>query len=126
MVTREMLDKLDHKMQVTFAVFCVKQVIHLVDNRYKKACLKSIETAEDFVEGRITKDQINSSTEYSIVGYLMTTITIHSLSSYFAASVAEVAYTTQNVNVKAIKLEQIRYYEELLNFDSIIEQMMGL
>ena len=56
----------------------------------------------------------------------MTTITVYSLSSYFAASVAEVAYTTQNVNVKAIKLEQIRYYEELLNFDSIIEQMMGL
>lgn len=128
MVTREMLDKLDHKMQVMFAVFCIKQILHLIDNRYKKACLRSIEIAEDFIEGKVTGDEIYTDVgiEYTIIGYLFSVVTKHSFSSYFAASVAEVASITPNVKKKAIQLEQIRYYEELLNFDNIVEQMMGL
>jgi hypothetical protein len=57
MVTREMLEKLDHKMQVMFAVFCAKQVLHLVKEEHKEVAIKAIEAAEGFVEGKVSKEE---------------------------------------------------------------------
>lgn len=104
MVTREMLNKLDHKMQVRFAVFCARQVIDLVDAKYKEVCLKAIEAAEGFVEGKVSKEECR-----------------------IAAYTATAAYAAARALArKDIEQEQIRYYNELLNFDKIVEEMMGV
>ena len=105
MVTIKMLEKLDHRMQVMFAVFCAKQVIDLVDASYKEVCLKAIEAAEGFIEGKGSKEEC-------------------------AAHVAHVAHVAHAAHAahdrKAIEQEQIRYYNELLNFDKIVEDLMGI
>ena len=50
------LEKLPHELQVTFAIFCAKQVIHLVKDEDKKVCVKAIETAEAYLEGKASKE----------------------------------------------------------------------
>lgn len=115
---KNMLDKLNHKMQVMFAVFCAKQVIDLVDAKYKEACLKAIEAAEGFVEGRVSKEECYAAA-YAAAN-----------AAGYAAGAANTAGAANAANAvltrKDVEQEQIRYYNELLNFDKIVEEMMGL
>jgi hypothetical protein len=128
MVDKNMLDKLDHKMQVMFAVFCAKQVLHLLSNKDKTICLNAIAVAEGFIEGRVVEYKYENSmpTFFHMPNYLVKVVSIYGFSSYFGESVAYSAVNTQNANKKVIEQEQIRYYNELLNFDKIVEEMMGL
>ena len=155
MVTKEMLNKLDHKMQVRFAVFCAKQVIDLVDAKYKEVCLKAIEAAEGFVEGKVSKEECSTAADaaadaaYAYVAdaaadAYAADAAAYAAYAYAAAYAADAAADAADaadaaaaadaadaaayaaVNKERVILEQIRYYEELLNFDNIVEQMMGL
>jgi hypothetical protein len=139
MVTKEMLDKLDHKMQVMFAVFCAKQVIDLVDAKNKEVCLKAIEAAEGFVEGKVSKEECSAAAAaaYAIARAYADAAYAAAYAAYAAAAYAAAAaaayaadaaaYAAADAkNKEVVVLEQIRYYKELLNFDNIVEQMMGL
>jgi hypothetical protein len=142
MVDKNMLDKLDHKMQVRFAVFCAKQVIDLVDAKYKEACLKAIEAAEGFVEGRVSKKEcytagyaVSAGYAAHAAGYAGAAYAAAYAAGYavsaagYAVSAANAAAYAANAAVlarKDVEQEQIRYYNELLNFDKIVEEMIGL
>jgi len=51
------LKKLPHLFQVRFAVFCAKQVLHLVFKKNKVVCEAAISAAEGFIDGVTTKEQ---------------------------------------------------------------------
>ena len=55
-INKEDLNKLPHSFRIMFAVFCAKQVIHLVDEKHKEVCLKAIEVAEGFIEGKYSRE----------------------------------------------------------------------
>ena len=138
MVTREMVTKLDHKMQVRFAVFCAKQVIDLVDASYKEVCLKAIEAAEGFTEGKVSKEECSNAAyaaAYAARAAYAANAAVYAANAAvyaayaaayaaYAGNAAYAAYAAKNKEV--IVLEQTRYYEELLNFDKIVEEMMGV
>jgi len=153
---KNMLDKLDHKMQVRFAIFCAKQVIDLVDAKHKEVCLKAIEAAEGFVEGRVSKEECYAAAAAAnaasyaayaaAAGYAAADAADAAYAAGYAAGYAADAagyaaanaagyaaanaagYAAANAALarKDIEQEQIRYYNELLNFDKIVEEMMGL
>jgi hypothetical protein len=141
MVNREMLDKLDHKMQVMFAVFCAKQVIDLVRLQDKEVCLKAIEAAEGFIEDRVSKEECRAAaaTAHAAAYADARTAAAYAAAAAYADAAAAAAYAAADAadaayaadaadaaNKERVILEQIRYYEELLNFDNIVEEMMGL
>lgn len=91
---RKDLQKLPHNFQIMFAVFCAKQVFHLVQEKDKEVCLKAIEVAEGFLEGVISKEQANA-----------------------AANAA-------NADKEKMIKEQWEYYNELLNFEQNFEEIV--
>jgi len=149
---KNMLDKLDHKMQVMFAIFCAKQVIDLVDANYKEACLKAIEATEGFVEGRVSKEECYAAAYAAggasfngrgggaagAAGYAANAAgaagyaagaagaAANAAGAAGAAANAAGAAGAAVLARKDVEQEQIRYYNELLNFDKIVEEMIGL
>jgi hypothetical protein len=130
MVTKEMLEKLDHRKQITFAVFCARQVIHLVADEHRKACLDAIEAAEGFVEGRTTREECRAAAGAAYAaGYAAGAAYAGyaaAAAGYAAAYAAYAAANAADADKQAIELEQIRYYNELLNFDKIVEEALGV
>ena len=117
-------------MQVMFAVFCAKQVLHLISNKERDVCLNAIAFAEGFIEGK-TVEYVNvyaagHTMNPFMASYLVRVVNNVAFSSYFTESVADTVFNTQNANKKTIEQEQIRYYNELLNFDKIVEDLMGI
>jgi hypothetical protein len=140
MIDKNMIDKLDHKMQVMFAIFCAKQVIDLVDASHKEVCLKAIEAAEGFVEGKVSKEECYAagyaasaagyaaSAAASAAGYAAGCAAGYAAgcAAGYAAGYAAASAAFLTFAKKGVEQEQIRYYNELLNFDKIVEEMMGL
>ena len=130
-----MLEKLDYKMQVMFAVFCARQVIHLVKDEHVAVCIKAIETAEGFIEGRASKEECFAvAAAYAAyagyaaaaAGYAADAAAAYAVAAYAAANAAYAAANAADADKQAIELEQIRYYNELLNFDKIVEEALGV
>lgn len=121
MVTKEMLDRLDHLKQVAFAVFCTRQAIDLLRDDDK-----AIEAAEGFIEARISKEECRTAAEaYAANAAANAARAAHS-AAYTAAYVAYAAAYAGNVARQKTIDEQLAYYNELLNFDSIVEDMVGI
>lgn len=144
MVERDMLDRLDHKMQVRFAVFCARQVIDLVAEKDRPVCLQAIEAAEGFIEGKVSKEECRDA---AYAAYAAADAANAAYAAYAAAraayaaayaanaatyaanaadAAAAAAYAAGHDIKKAIEQEQIRYYNELLNFDKIVEDLIGI
>jgi hypothetical protein len=157
-ITINMLEKLDHKKQVAFAVFCAKQVEYLVKEEHKLVVRKAIEAAEGFVFGNVSKDECRAAANDATYAAADVAHAAHAASaaaraadaaayaSDYAADVAHAAHAASaaaraadaatftaaaarfavyaSVDDVAAFAEQIRYYEELLNFDSLIENSL--
>jgi hypothetical protein len=136
MIDKNMLDKLDHKMQVMFAVFCAKQVLLLVKEEHKEVAIKAIEAAEGFVEGKVSKEECHDAAyaayaaayavAYAAYAAAYAVAYAADAAAYAAYAAAYAAYAVADHDRKAIEQEQIRYYNELLNFDKIVEDLMGI
>lgn len=59
-IDKSYLEKLPHKMQVVFALFCAKQVEHLVSEQDKEAFDRCIDVVERWLEGRASKKECNA------------------------------------------------------------------
>ena len=57
-VSAKDIEKLPHLYQVSFAIFCARQVVHLlIDEKVKSAAMRSIEAAEGFVAGKVSREE---------------------------------------------------------------------
>jgi len=143
-----MLEKLDHKKQVAFAVFCAKQVKHLVKEKHKLVVNKAIEVAEGFAFGNVSKDECLAAAGAAYAAYAAagagdaayaagdaahaaahaagTAAYAAAYAAYAAGDAARAACAAGDACAAraAARAEQIRYYEELLNFDSLIENSL--
>jgi hypothetical protein len=149
-ITTAMLEKLDHKKQVAFAVFCAKQVKHLVKEEHKLVVNKAIEVAEGFAFGNVSKDEClaaraaahaaaHAAHAAGAAAYAATYAAAYAAThaayaagdaaihaAYAAGAATHAAYAAGDAAgaARAAHTEQIRYYEELLNFDSLIENSL--
>ena len=130
-ITKEMLKKLPHKSQVAFAVFCAKQVFHLVKEEHKAVCTKAIEAAEGFIYGNATAEECGITGAAADAAYTAAYAVAADAAAYAADAGAYAAYAAAyaagvayGTNKQEIVHEQIRYYEELLNFDSLVENTL--
>ena len=126
MVSASMIHELDHSKQIMFATFCIKQVLHLLNNQERKNCLKAIEAAEFFIERGIVDKNTQYEEDGSLPNYLFMAMRSPALANIFVYDLSRDVCKTKNASLKAIELEQTRYYNELLNFDKIIEDLLGL
>jgi hypothetical protein len=68
-ITSDYLNKLPHKLQVYFAVFCAKQVTHLLSDKNRDVSLKAIAIAELWLEGKATSEECRKAAVASYAGY---------------------------------------------------------
>ena len=137
-LNKEDLQKLPHKFQVMFAVFCARQVIHLVkEEEVKAVCLKAIEAAEGFIEGKVSKEECKEAAANTIAvhaisaaytayaaAYAAANAAKYHISLYTAANAAYNAANAVGVNKEQIVKEQWDHYYELLNFEKNFEKIM--
>ena len=119
--SREDLLKLPHKFQVLFAVYCAKQVLHLVREKDKEVAIAAIEATEGFVEGRVTAEECRAVADaaYAAANYA-TAYAATSAAAYAAVNAA----TSAAAYDKTLIQEQWDYYDELLNFDKNFEEIV--
>ena len=141
MVTSEMIYMLDSHKQIIFAVFCARQIFHISKPKHKKICLKAIDAAEGFIYGRVSKQECMNA--YADAAYYARSAT-YAVGAYAAAANAAIAaggnhvaahayaaayctvYAAGTDNEKTVIVEQNQYYDELLNFDKIVEDILGV
>ena len=114
------LEKLSHNFQVSFAVFCAKQVLHLVDAKDKQVCENAILTAEKWLIGTA------SSEDCKAAAYAANAANAAAHAAYAAAHTANTAAAAAHASKdkqQTIK-EQNDYYNELLNFDKNFEEIV--
>ena len=100
------LSKLPHKLQVVFAIFCAKQVAHLIEEKDKEVCLRAIDIAIAFTEDKATKEDC---TAYASAAYAAA---VAAVAAGYAAADAVYAYSDKETIIEA----QWTYYDELLSF----------
>ena len=126
----EDLQKLPHNFQIMFAIFCAKQVVHLVQEKDKEVCLKAIEVAEAFIEGKATKEQACAAAYAAAQAYAAAHAAHAAYAAAYAAAHAAhaAAYAAAQAYAAADKQklikEQWKYYNELLNFEKNFEEMV--
>lgn len=134
-LTEEQLEKLPCHFQIAFALFCAKQVIHLVEAEDKEACNNCIEVVEAYLEGKATREDCEkvanaaysdahfthaaSATYYT--AYAAANITHIFIANTVAAASAAATFAT---NKEQTLKEQHQYYQELLNFDNIANNLL--
>jgi hypothetical protein len=140
-VSTEDLNKLPHRYQVMFAVFCAEQVVGLVKEQYRETCLKTIDTAKKWLRGEVSTEECIAAGDYAAArtagcatGYAGAAASAAYAAAYasgtggayaaaYAANAAgDAAYADNNEN-KVVK-EQWNYYHELLNLDSTLEKIL--
>ena len=132
-IERSDLEKLSHRKQVQFAIFCAKQVIHLVKPEHKKVCETAIHTAELFLEGKATKEDCrNAAANAANAAYAAAAAAYAAAANaaayaanaaayaayaaaYAAAAAAHAAKKDKNKIIK----DQWTYYEELSKENSV-------
>ena len=128
------LEKLSHNFQVRFALFCAKQVIHLVNFKDKAVCENAILTTEKWLEGKATAEEcrIAASAATSATWAADATDAAadaaadaarSAMNATWTADAAADAVDASKNKQQAIK-EQWDYYLELLNFDKNFEEIV--
>jgi hypothetical protein len=136
-----MISKLDNHKQVMFAVFCAKQILHISKPKHRQICLKAIDAAEGFLYGRVSKQECmnayadaayyTKSASYAAGAYAAAANTAiaaggnHAALHAYAAAYCTV-YAAGGSNENKVIVEQNKYYDELLNFDKIVEEILGV
>jgi hypothetical protein len=135
-IQEEDLAKLAHREQVVFALFCAKQVHHLVEEKHKKAVDKCINITERWIVGEATGEECREVADatydaaYAAAIYTAAAAAYVAYADAYAASAATYAaayatvYTTDFANAienkdKTIK-EQWECYNALLNLENYL------
>jgi hypothetical protein len=129
--TQKDLELLPHKFQVDFAIFCARQVEHLWD-KYP-ACVRAIELAELFLEGKATSEECGvaaNAAAYAAAAAAAYAANAAAAAAYAATHAAYAAYATHAAYAAAYAASkelipaQWEYYNNLLHFDSIAEEIL--
>ena len=130
--TKQDLEKLCHHSQIYFAVFCAKQVFHLVEPKHQPVCRNAIDIAKLFIEGKATQE------ECRVAAYAANTAYADADAAYatayaadaadaaaYAAYAADAAAAASAAKDKTKIIEaQWEYYKELLAFETIVEDIL--
>jgi len=147
-LTRRDIEKLSHHKQVLLACFCAEQVIHLIKEEYRTECVKAVQTAYLFLEGKATQEECyaasNVAADVAAAAYTAAT-TVHAADAIAADAAAAAAYTVSDVGdatisavnaatnaVDAVDAEsrsstieaQWNFYDQLLNTDKYFEEIV--
>ena len=138
-----MLDKLDINKRISFALFCAKQVTNITGN---SIAITLIDTVEAYLHGNALIDKVKAIHLDCIMGCpsgevassLKKCILFSEHDTFIdrarlsisaeevASSALEFAKSKSNKLHKDFNKAQDRYYMELLNFDKLIEKLLGL
>jgi hypothetical protein len=121
-----------------FAVFCAEQVIGLVKEQHRDACVKAIDTAKRWLRGEVkTEECIDAATLITCGTYANAAASYAVYAIYKCAGFAAAYYAsthaiaasyvaddvTDDAKYKVVK-EQRDYYNELLNLDENLEKIL--
>ena len=125
-LTKEDLNKLPHKFQVAFALFCAKQVAHLIDTKDKEVCDNCIEIVEAYLEGKASKEDCERVAYAAAADTAVYAANAANAAAYTANTAAYYAANAPNAaaNKEQTIKEQHAYYNELLNFDKVFEEVV--
>ena len=140
LISREELSVLSHPYQVRFAIFCARQVIHLVKEKDRAICEEAILTAERWLVGEATKEECRIAAAYAAYAANAyanaaanaanaANAAANAANAYAnaAAYAANAANTAANAKDKQILIDaQWEVYEDLLNIDKHLEDAIGL
>jgi hypothetical protein len=143
-ITSSELQKLSHKDQVRFALFCAKSVSHLSSHHEIQLTIKTVEL---WLDNKATTEECNSAAyaayaaaAYADVAYAAAVYAVHAAG--YAAGYAgyAAAYAAANAAVYAgdavyaagyaandandLRRQQREYYNELLYIDKIFEKIV--
>jgi hypothetical protein len=148
--TKSDLEKLCHHSQIYFAIFCAEQVFYLVKLKHQPVCRYAIDIAKLFIEGKATKEECKAaaaSATASAAAYAATAAYAAYAAADAAAAAANAtayaayvaAYAAANAayaataaaaaaaalkDKQAIIAAQWVYYNELLAFETIVEDVL--
>ena len=134
-VTNEELNKLPHKYQVMFAVFCVEQVTKYLDDKTRELALKAIAVTKLWLEGKASVEDCMKAADAAYAAAYAADVAYAAYAAYAAAYVAYAAYAAdaadaayaadaEDASKEIIVKEQWDYYYELLNFYSNFEKIV--
>ena len=127
-ITKEDLAKLAHREQVAFAIFCAKQVYHLVEEKHKEAVDKCINITERWIVGEATSEECGevadaTYTATADAAYAAANATYAAAYTAYAvyadAYAASAAYNAAKNKAKTIE-EQWECYNALLNLENYL------
>jgi hypothetical protein len=141
------LQKLCHHSQIYFAVFCAEQVFHLVKQECQPACRHAIDIAKLFIEGKATKEECKTAANaaadtayvataayatatyaaaYAAVDAAYAAAAANAAAAYatYAAATYAAAAAAATEDKQAIIAAQWVYYNELLAFETIVEDVL--
>ena len=121
---KEDLAKLAHREQVVFALFCAKQVYHLVEEKHKEAADKCINITERWIVGKVTGEECR---EVAAAAAAIANAAYTTYAAYAAANAANAASAAIAIENKAkIIEEQWECYNALLNLESYLKDNLIL
>jgi len=94
LLTRKELSLLPNHKQVRFAIFCANQVIHLVPTEHMEVCLKAINAAELYLEGKASKEECGVAANIAYVAAYYAIYATYYAANAAASAAADAAYTT--------------------------------
>ena len=136
------LQKLPHNFQVRFALFCAKQVVDLVEPKYKQVCDNAILTVERWLDNKATAEECRAAAHAAAytaayaanaaayaanaAAHAATDAAYAANAAAHAAHAADAPYPAVNAshNKEQTIKEQWDYYNELLNFDKNFEEIV--
>ena len=144
LLTRKELSLLPNHKQIRFAIFCANQVIHLVPTKHKEVCLKAINAAELYLEGKASKEEcrVAANTATAYAAYYATAAAnaanaasaanaaadaVAYAATYAANAAASAAYYAAAASPKEkqnIIEAQWDLYDQLLDEDRIFEEIV--
>ena len=138
--TNDDLKKLSHIYQVKFAIFCARQVIHLVDEKYLSTCEKTIEVVEKWLIGEASDEECSATANaaYATANAAAYAAAYAAYAAAHAAYAAAYAAITANAAAYAANAaahandkqklinEQWEVYNDLLNINVCLENAIGL
>jgi hypothetical protein len=147
------LNKLPHRYQVMFAIFCAEQVIGLVREQDREVCLKAIEVAKRWLRGEVSEEECKAAAGYASAtganaaayasgaapyaahaaaraaraAYASVNAADAAFAAIYAAGAADIAHAAggyADKNRNKVIKEQWGYYNELLNLDENLEKIL--
>jgi hypothetical protein len=119
--TKSDLEKLCHHSQIYFAVFCAEQVFHLVEPKDQLVCRYAIDIAKLFIEGKATKEECYAAAYTAAAAYAA--VDAAAYAAYAAADAAAYAANATEDRQAIIEAQWV-YYNELLAFETIVEDVL--